>query len=167
MVHRAWPSAIKGPNDSAYMASRNRIPIIPCERNVFNEPAQVPFNCQGTLARMTGGSPVGEDLRVAIVKAHQDGKSGRAIALAMHVPRSTVRGIIRRYVEDGTVDQKRRTGRPKATTPQDDRILGRLLRRNRREACADINKEWSVATERCCPHPRANDGYIHWGWAFT
>jgi transposase len=53
-------------------------------------------------------------------------------------PKSTVYNFLRRYDERETLENRRRSGRPKALTEQDKRQLFRLVRENRRRSLTEI-----------------------------
>ncbi|KAG0427205.1 hypothetical protein HPB47_025712 [Ixodes persulcatus] len=67
---------------------------------------------------------VNRETRLQIVKLSQDGLSQKAIHGLMGHTLSTINRIVKRYREDGTVDDRRRgKSRPRTTTDDEDRLI--------------------------------------------
>ena len=86
--------------------------------------------------------------RVRIVTLCQEGLSSREVSRHLRVNQSDVVRTWRRYRETGTVDDVRRSDRPKATTAVDDRHLRIPARRNPESNATMLNNAFRAATER-------------------
>ena len=53
------------------------------------------------------------------------------IARVLNVSQSVVSRLLKKHRETGSVKDRKRSGRPKATTPRQDRLLFRMSRQNR------------------------------------
>ena len=70
--------------------------------------------------------------RAAVVTLSEEGYSCRSIARRQKISLCAVQGILRKKSETGTVKDKSRSGRPRATTAREDRLLYRTSLSNRR-----------------------------------
>lgn len=70
---------------------------------------------------------VPHNIRTLIVSHHNEGHSGRKIAEMVNLAPETVRNIIRRYRESGSIQANRvgRCGRPRMLSLRDERTLAR------------------------------------------
>ncbi|KMQ83819.1 paired box protein and transposase domain containing protein [Lasius niger] len=75
---------------------------------------------------------------------HQEGRTERYIASKLKVSKTAVHNTIVRKRETGSLADRVRSGRPKATTSAEDRRIITMSKRNRRmtasEICAEINE---------------------------
>ena len=97
---------------------------------------------------MARGKKVEQALCKAIIAAHENGTSGRAIAKNMGVARSTVRDIVRQYKDTGSTAPKPRHRPPPQVTPRDLRTLRKIILGNRRMTTSKISLEWNLRTEK-------------------
>lgn len=94
---------------------------------------------------MTRGKPLSEDIRNAIVAAYNKNYSGRKIAKMLSLPQGTVRNIITQHKHTGSVSVKLKTGRISKITTRDQRVLQRLLKKDRRMPSRQLAVEWGDA----------------------
>lgn len=59
-------------------------------------------------------------IRGIIIGLHKSGKSNREISRIQKIPRQTVDYIVKKFAAEGTICNKRRSGRPRATTSTED-----------------------------------------------
>ncbi len=69
------------------------------------------------------GRHIKDEIKEIIIKSHLKGKSYKTIADDLHMSESSVGKIVRRYKERGTIDNIKQSGRPRKTTPRDDRKI--------------------------------------------
>ena len=83
--------------------------------------------------------------RAKIVVLVQEGFSMNRVATRMGVSRCCVQEIMKKHKETGTVADRRRLGRPKASTARQDRELVRLCLRDRKATAPDLKCRWTEA----------------------
>ena len=72
------------------------------------------------------------ELRPAIIRLFEQGKSGRKIAELLNVPARTAQEVIKRFKETGSYNDRPRSGRPRtARTPANKRKIKGRIQRNR------------------------------------
>lgn len=91
---------------------------------------------------MVRGRPISADMRKLIVKLSQEGKSGHNIAAIIGISRSSVRNIINLFKKTRAVIGKPRPGRNKSVSGADLKVLGRIIKRNRRLRVSENLTEW-------------------------
>lgn len=84
--------------------------------------------------------PVGKAWQV--IGMWRAGRTQTRIANHLGIPQGTVSKLIRRYRAKRHVRPGVSTGRPKKTTPQDDRVLYRMCRQNRFKSASTLRNEW-------------------------
>lgn len=84
------------------------------------------------------------EIRALIIAYHKSGTSNRQIAKKMKIPHATVDYNIKKYRESGSFLNKRRSGRPRATTSADDRRIVVTSKLNRRKTAPEITAELNV-----------------------
>ena len=72
------------------------------------------------------------DIKEMIVKLNLEGLSKNKIGELLGIHRSTVGRVLKRFQEKGSVENIRRSGRPRVTDARGDRKLYRILKKNRR-----------------------------------
>lgn len=82
--------------------------------------------------------------RGQIVLLHSQNMTLAAIARRMKCSRCAVRTTITRYRETGMFTNKRRSGRKRATTARQDRLLQRISLHDRRKSSKDLSSELLV-----------------------
>ena len=66
-----------------------------------------------------------------IVGMRDGGMKQADIARVLNVSQSVVSRLLKKHRETGSVKERKRSGRPRATTPRQDRLLFRMSRQNR------------------------------------
>jgi transposase len=69
------------------------------------------------------------------------------IGKELNVPSSTVKSVLKRFVERGTLDNKRASGRPKKLSNRNQRSLCRLTRTNRRFSLAKVTALYNAGAQ--------------------
>ncbi|GFV33956.1 HTH_Tnp_Tc3_2 domain-containing protein [Trichonephila clavipes] len=62
------------------------------------------------------------------------------------IPQSVISRLLQRFQDDGNVSRCYSTGRPRVTTPNEDRYLAATAKRNRRSTASDLFRQLSSAT---------------------
>lgn len=76
----------------------------------------------------------------------------REIAKRVGCSRNGVSGVIQRYNETGSMKDKPRSGRPRKSTPREDRTLVRLSLTDRRKSSSELSRDWQD-TNNITVHP--------------
>lgn len=84
--------------------------------------------------------------RNIIIFLHKEGKSLRDIAKRVGCSRNGVHVTIRRYLETGGVDERKKPGRRRLSTPRDDKVLVRLSLKDRHKTSPELVTEWKQST---------------------
>ena len=72
------------------------------------------------------------DFRNSIINLRKDGFSLGKISKTLNCPKSSVQYIVNKFSRDGFLVNSFGRGRPKITTDKEDRIIGRIIKNNRR-----------------------------------
>ena len=81
--------------------------------------------------------------RWRVVALREAGMSSRAISARLGIPKSTVCDIFNRHAQrPGDVADRHRSGRPRKTTPREDRRLGRIALRKRFCTSMELRRRW-------------------------
>lgn len=91
---------------------------------------------------MGRGKPLSEDVRKIIISSCKSGKSAYKIAEDLHLARSTVQSIIQHYKKTGKISSLKKTGRPRITTPAENRVLKKIIKKNRRARAGELTVKW-------------------------
>ncbi len=94
---------------------------------------------------MARGKPTNDFIKGQVI-AYSDTLSARTTAKKLKIPKSTVSDIIKNYKICGTNVNKSRSGRPKMSTPRQDRILVRESLRNRWLTSPVLKNVWENQT---------------------
>lgn len=93
-----------------------------------------------------------EAKRAIIVHLYKTGKSQREISKEAGVAKTTVANTIKRFAEQGNLQERKGRGRKKIVTPRAERTLVRLSLANRRLGSIDLCKELRESTgKKVCP----------------
>lgn len=76
---------------------------------------------------MPSGKSLSEDLRKRIVREYQAGTKQSIIARQFHVSRQVVYALLKRFNTRGVLCDKKKSGRPRKTTPRLDRTIIRIV----------------------------------------
>lgn len=79
----------------------------------------------------------------AVVSLHKAGVKGLDIVRLCKKPKSTVYDLLHRFQERESLENRPRSGRPKALTDHDKRQMFRLVRENRRRSLKEITNIFS------------------------
>ena len=91
---------------------------------------------------MASKKRVSHDDRVKMVVLRDEGYLLQEIASKLKCNRSTVCITLAKQRECGTVGDRKRSGRPRISTPRDDRALQRICLHNRRFTSSHLKREW-------------------------
>lgn len=91
---------------------------------------------------MPRGKALSVDLRKAIIAASSQAKSTYTISKEFNLPRSTVQDIVSLNKRTGSVEIRKKPGRPLLTTRAERRILKKIVKKDRRATAADITVQW-------------------------
>lgn len=86
--------------------------------------------------------------RASIVALHAANLSQRQIAIRVNCSLGSVHNTIRRFEETGSNQDRRRSGRPRASTPRQDAYLRRLAKRRRLTTATTLLSEWQPTLAR-------------------
>lgn len=75
-------------------------------------------------------SEISLEMRKLVITFHQESKSVREIEQLTGIKRSTVQNIIKRYRESGSVENRKRTGRPRQISARTERKLVAEVKKN-------------------------------------
>ncbi len=89
------------------------------------------------------GKEISFELKQIAVELHQNGHRISEIARLLSIPQSTCSDIIHRFGERGSLENRRRSGRPRNVSDRDYRVLERLVKKNRRSVLRDISAEFN------------------------
>ncbi|XP_067943410.1 uncharacterized protein [Watersipora subatra] len=93
-----------------------------------------------------------EAKRAVIVHLYQEGKSQRDITKEVKVAKSTICNTIKRFGEQGDLQERKGRGRKKTVTPRAEKTLVRLSTRNRRLNSVELCRELKESTGKdVCP----------------
>ena len=90
-----------------------------------------------------------ETVRLA-VRWRREGRTQEVISRWLGVPQGTVSKVLKRYRETGQCLRRRRSGRPRISTPREDRILTRMCRNNRFLSATMLRSIWMRTIRRGC-----------------
>ena len=86
--------------------------------------------------------PLTHDQRVQVVTLQEQGWTYRHLATLFHVRPATISDLVAKYRRTGSVDDLPRTGRPRASTIRQDRVLTRLSSTNPRTTARGLRQQW-------------------------
>ena len=95
---------------------------------------------------MASKKRVSHDDRVKMVVLRDEGYSLQEIASKLKCNRSTVNRTLAKQRACGTVDDRKRSGRPRISTPRDDCALQRICLHNRRFTSSHLKREWEQSS---------------------
>lgn len=97
---------------------------------------------------MARGKPVPEEVRKIIISHNNKGKSTYQISKDLSLPRSTIQTIIEHHRKHGTVSCLKKTGRPRITSKAENRILRKIIKKNRRARAGELTVLWRDAIKK-------------------
>lgn len=87
------------------------------------------------------------ETRSAVITLHKENYSLRQIAKKLKLTYRAVQGTVKRYKTTGTTQSGKRSGRPKITSPAEDRRLEVISKRNRRLTAPQIRAQLNESRE--------------------
>ena len=81
-----------------------------------------------------------------IISHHEEGKSIRAISRVVGRSVAVVHRIIDNFKNSGSLDAKPKTGRPRKTTPREDRMIVSICKKDRFKTASAIARELNEST---------------------
>ena len=79
------------------------------------------------------GRELSLDSKKLFVDLYENGHKLSEISKLLSVPYITISNIVKKYRNTGSVENNKRSGRPKLVADRDDRKLERLVKANRRD----------------------------------
>ncbi len=77
------------------------------------------------------GREMSQDLRKKIIYLHKKGEGYKKISKALLISQNTVAKVVQTFKKDGTATiSQRRPGRPRKSTPRQERLLMRRVEEN-------------------------------------
>ncbi|GFT22998.1 transposable element Tcb1 transposase [Trichonephila clavipes] len=74
------------------------------------------------------------------------GRTQLEVSEELRISQSAISWLWQRFQDDGNVSRCYRTGRPRVTTPNEDRYLAVTAKRNRRSTASDLSRQLSSTT---------------------
>ncbi|GBN20327.1 Transposable element Tcb2 transposase [Araneus ventricosus] len=85
-------------------------------------------------------------LRGRIIGRLECGRTQLKVSEELGIAQSVISRLWQRFQDDGNVSRCYSTGRPRVTTPNEDRYLAVTAKRNRRSTASDLSRQLSSAT---------------------
>ncbi|GFV15346.1 HTH_Tnp_Tc3_2 domain-containing protein [Trichonephila clavipes] len=119
---------------------------IPAEVKLFTRALKV-FQCNNRIV-MAQRKYLGDFLRGRIIRRLECGCTQLEVSEELGIAHSVLSRIWQRFQDDGNVSRCYSTGRPRVTTPNEDRYiyLAVTAKRNRRSTASDLSRQLSSAT---------------------
>ncbi|GFS57738.1 transposable element Tcb1 transposase [Trichonephila clavipes] len=95
---------------------------------------------------MAQRKPLGDFLRGRITGRLECGHTKFEVSLKLGIAQSIICRLWQRFQDDGNVSRCYSTGRPRVTTPNEDRYLAVTAKRNRQRTASDLSRQRSSAT---------------------
>ncbi|GBM90742.1 hypothetical protein AVEN_197247-1 [Araneus ventricosus] len=87
-------------------------------------------------------------LRGRIIGRLESGRTQLEVSEELGIAQSVISRLLQRFQDDGNVSRCYSTGRPRVTTPNDDRYLAVTAKRNRRSTASDLSRQLSLFSYR-------------------
>lgn len=81
-----------------------------------------------------------EKLRVEISCLFKNGFSRKEISLKLGAPLSTVKKVVTKYLQTGTVDRKKGSGRRRSLDAEDVKLLSGKIGENNKLTCRELRR---------------------------
>ena len=91
---------------------------------------------------LTTTMPLSHDQRVQVITLQEKGWTYRRLADHFQVRPATILDLVAKYRRTGSVNDLPHTGRPRATTVRQDRVLTRLSTANPRTTARGLRQQW-------------------------
>ncbi|KFM62253.1 Transposable element Tc3 transposase, partial [Stegodyphus mimosarum] len=95
---------------------------------------------------MTQRTHLDDFLRGRIIGRLECGRTQLEVSDELGIAQSVISRLWQRFQDNGNVSRRYSTGRPRVTTPNEDRYLAVTAKRNRRSTASDLSRQLSSAT---------------------
>ena len=103
------------------------------------------FQCNNHIV-MAQRKHLNDFLRGRIIGWLECGRTQLEVSEELGIAQSVISRLWQRFQDDGNVTRRYSTGRPRVTTPKEDRYLAVTAKRNRRSTASDLSRQLSSAT---------------------
>ena len=94
------------------------------------------------IVLMTGKTKeYSNDFRISIINLRKEGFSLGKISEMLKCPKSSVQYIVSKFFRYGVISNITGRGRPRMTTEKEDRIIGRIVKGNRRKSAKEVSTD--------------------------
>ena len=93
------------------------------------------------------GRELSLDIKKLFVDLYENGHKLSEISKLLSVPYMTISNIVKKYRNTGSVENKKRSGRPKLESDRDYRKLERLVKANGRDTLSNITSKFNENRE--------------------
>jgi transposase len=87
-----------------------------------------------------------DSAKLEAISMIKKGCSYKQIATTIGTSKSTIHNIIERYEQTGSVKERARSGRPRISTPREDRILLQITKKNKSLPSHQLAKNWKLSS---------------------
>ncbi|GFY28247.1 HTH_Tnp_Tc3_2 domain-containing protein [Trichonephila clavipes] len=102
------------------------------------------FQCNNRIV-MAQRKHLDDFLSGRIIERLECGRTQLEVSKELGIAQSVISRLWQRFQDDGNVSRCYSTGRPRVTTPNEDRYLAVTARRNRRSTASDLSRQLSSA----------------------
>ncbi|GFS50022.1 transposable element Tcb1 transposase [Trichonephila clavipes] len=103
------------------------------------------FQCNNRIV-MAQRKHLDDFLRSRIIGRLECGRTQLKVSEELGIAQSVISRLWQRFQDDGNVSRCYSTGRPRVTTPNEDRYLAVTSKRNRRSTASDLSRQLASAT---------------------
>ncbi|GBL76514.1 hypothetical protein AVEN_53258-1 [Araneus ventricosus] len=103
------------------------------------------FQCNNRIV-MAQRKHLDDFLRGRIIGRLECGRTQLEVSEELGIAQSVISRLWQRFQDDGNVSRCYSTGRPRVTTPNEDRYLAVTAKRNRQSTASDLSRQLSSAT---------------------
>ena len=93
------------------------------------------------------GRELSLDIKKLVVDLYENGHKLIEISKILSQPYMTISNIVNKYINTGSVENKKRSGRPKLASHRNYRKLERLVKANRRDTLSNIISKFNENRE--------------------
>lgn len=102
--------------------------------------------------------------RAQVVGMWQGNSRQLDIAEALDIAQSSVSRIVQRFLQSGSTARRKGSGRPRTTTPQMDRYIIRMAKKDRKRSASSIQAEVSKLTDHSISRETINRRLVEGGY---
>ncbi|GFT40970.1 HTH_Tnp_Tc3_2 domain-containing protein [Trichonephila clavipes] len=103
------------------------------------------FQCNNRIV-MPQRKHLDDFLHDRIIRQLECGRTQLEVSDELGIAQSVISRFWKRFQDDGNVSRCYSTGRPRVTTPNEDRYLAVTAKRNRRSTASDLSRQFSSST---------------------